>query len=253
MRHKRDNIMFEGKTAVVTGAARGIGQAIAVDLATKGADIVICDLEKEWLEETRQAVKKSGRKVVCKELDVTSHDGAQSVFQEIAAECDAIDVLVNNAGITRDGLLMRMSETDWDAVLAVNLKGTFNCTKAVTRAMMKQRSGAIVNIASIIGITGNAGQANYGASKAGVIAFTKSVAKELASRNIRVNAVAPGFITSKMTDALSEDVRNNMLGAIPLKRFGNPEDVASTVSFLASDMAAYITGEVINISGGMVM
>ncbi|ASQ91549.1 3-oxoacyl-ACP reductase [Prosthecochloris sp. GSB1] len=245
--------MFEGKTAVVTGAARGIGQAIAVDLATKGADIVICDLEKEWLEETRQAVKKSGRKVVCKELDVTSHDGAQSVFQEIAAECDAIDVLVNNAGITRDGLLMRMSETDWDAVLAVNLKGTFNCTKAVTRAMMKQRSGAIVNIASIIGITGNAGQANYGASKAGVIAFTKSVAKELASRNIRVNAVAPGFITSKMTDALSEDVRNNMLGAIPLKRFGNPEDVASTVSFLASDMAAYITGEVINISGGMVM
>jgi len=253
MRHKRNNIMFEGKTAVVTGAARGIGQAIAVNLATRGADIVICDLEKGWLEETAEAVKKTGRKVVCKELDVTSHDGAQSVFQEIAAECDSIDILVNNAGITRDGLLMRMSEADWDAVLAVNLKGTFNCTKAVTRTMMKQRSGAIVNIASIIGISGNAGQANYGASKAGVIAFTKSVAKELASRNIRVNAVAPGFISSKMTDALSEDVRENMLGAIPLKRFGNPEDVASAVSFLASDMAGYITGEVLNISGGMVM
>ncbi|WP_294344839.1 3-oxoacyl-[acyl-carrier-protein] reductase [Prosthecochloris sp.] len=245
--------MFEGKNAVITGAARGIGQAIALDLATKGANIIICDLQKEWLEETTAAVKKTGRKVSCKELDVTNHDTTQSVFQEIAAECGTIDILVNNAGITRDGLLMRMSEADWDAVLAVNLKGTFNCTKAVSRTMMKQRSGAIVNIASIIGIAGNVGQANYSASKAGVIAFTKSVAKELASRNIRVNAVAPGFITSKMTDALSEDVRESMLNAIPLKQFGTQEQVAGVVSFLASDQAGYITGEVVNISGGMVM
>ena len=245
--------MFEGKTAIITGAARGIGQAIAVDLAAKGASIVICDLQKEWLEETADAIQKTGRKVTCRELDVTNHDAAQSTFQEIASETGSIDILVNNAGITRDGLLMRMSEADWDAVLAVNLKGTFNCTKAVTRIMMKQRSGAIVNIASIIGLMGNAGQANYGASKAGVIAFTKSAAKEFASRNIRVNAVAPGFITSKMTDALTEDVRDRMLDAIPLKRFGKPENVASVVSFLASDQAEYITGEVVNISGGMVM
>ena len=245
--------MFEGKNAIITGAARGIGQAIALDLAAKGANIVICDLQEEWLQETTDAVKKTGRKITCKELDVTNHDATQSVFQEIASESGSIDILVNNAGITRDGLLMRMSEADWDAVLAVNLKGTFNCTKAVTRTMMKQRSGAIVNIASIIGVMGNAGQANYGASKAGVIAFTKSVAKELASRNIRVNAVAPGFITSKMTDALSDDVRDAMLDAIPLKKFGNPEHVASVVSFLASDQAEYITGEVVNISGGMVM
>ncbi len=245
--------MFEGKNAIVTGAARGIGQAIALDLAAKGAQIVICDLREEWLEETAAAIKQAGRKVTCKELDVTDHGATQSMFQEIASESSSIDILVNNAGITRDGLLMRMSEADWDAVLAVNLKGVFNCTKAVTRTMMKQRAGAIVNIASIIGITGNAGQANYSASKAGVIAFTKSVAKEFASRNIRINAVAPGFITSKMTDSLSEDVRESMLDAIPLKRFGNPEHVASVVSFLASDQAAYITGEVINISGGMVM
>ena len=245
--------MFEGKNAIVTGAARGIGQAIALDLAAKGAQIVICDLREEWLEETAAAIKQASRKVTCKELDVTDHGATQSMFQEIASESGSIDILVNNAGITRDGLLMRMSEADWDAVLAVNLKGVFNCTKAVTRTMMKQRAGAIVNIASIIGITGNAGQANYSASKAGVIAFTKSVAKEFASRNIRINAVAPGFITSKMTDSLSEDVRESMLDAIPLKRFGNPEHVASVVSFLASDQAAYITGEVINISGGMVM
>ncbi len=245
--------MFEGKTAIITGAARGIGQAIAVDLAVKGANIVICDLQEEWLKETAEAVKKTGRKVTCKELDVTNHDVAQSTFQEIGSETGSIDILINNAGITRDGLLIRMSEADWDAVLAVNLKGTFNCTKAVTRTMMKQHSGAIVNIASIIGLMGNAGQANYGASKAGVIAFTKSVAKELAPRNIRVNAVAPGFITSKMTDVLSEEVRSSMLDAIPLKRFGKPENVANVVSFLASDQAEYITGEVLNISGGMVM
>jgi 3-oxoacyl-[acyl-carrier protein] reductase len=245
--------MFEGKIAVVTGAARGIGQAIAFDLATKGAGVVVCDIKEEWLEETAEGIRKLGREVWCRELDVTNTEAVQNVFSEIAEATGRIDILVNNAGITRDGLLMRMSEEDWDAVLTVNLKGTFACTKAVTRTMMKQRSGAIVNIASVIGLMGNAGQANYAASKGGVISFTKSVAKEFASRNIRVNAVAPGFIASKMTDALSDEVRNKMLDVIPLSRFGQPEDVARVVSFLAGDDAAYITGEVINISGGMVM
>lgn len=245
--------MLEGKIAVVTGAARGIGQAIAFDLAAKGAGVVVCDIKEEWLAETAEGIGKLGRDVWCRELDVTDTEAVQKVFSEIAETTGRIDILVNNAGITRDGLLMRMSEEDWDAVLTVNLKGTFACTKAVTRIMMKQRSGAIVNIASVIGLMGNAGQANYAASKGGVISFTKSVAKEFASRNIRVNAVAPGFIASKMTDALSEEVRNKMLDVIPLARFGQPEDVARVVSFLAGDDAAYITGEVINISGGMVM
>ncbi|KAA6231854.1 3-oxoacyl-[acyl-carrier-protein] reductase [Chlorobium phaeovibrioides] len=245
--------MFEGKTAVITGAARGIGQAIAWNLARGGADIVLCDIKEDWLAETAEGVKKAGRKVWCFELNVTDADAVQKAFNDIADTTGRIDILVNNAGITRDGLLMRMSEEDWDAVLSVNLKGTFACTKAVSRIMMKQRSGSIVNIASIIGLMGNAGQANYAASKGGAISFTKSVAKELASRNIRVNAVAPGFISSKMTDALSEDVRQKMLEAIPLSRFGSPDDVADVVSFLAGDHSAYITGEVINISGGMVM
>ncbi len=245
--------MFEGKIAVVTGAARGIGQAIAFDLAAKGAGVVVCDIKEEWLAETAEGIRKLGREAWCRELDVTNTEAVQNVFSEIAEATGRIDILVNNAGITRDGLLMRMSEEDWDAVLTVNLKGTFACTKAVTRTMMKQRSGAIVNIASVIGLMGNAGQANYAASKGGVISFTKSVAKEFASRNIRVNAVAPGFIASKMTDALSDEVRKKMLDVIPLSRFGQPEDVARVVSFLAGDDAAYITGEVINISGGMVM
>jgi len=189
--------MFEGKTAIITGAARGIGQAIALDLAAKGADIVIGDVKAEWLSETEEALKQLGAKVTCKELDVTSAEACQNVFNDVAKENGRIDILVNNAGITRDGLLMRMSEEDWDAVLTVNLKGTFNCTKAATRTMMKQRSGSIINIASIIGLMGNAGQANYAASKGGVIAFTKSVAKELASRNVRANAIAPGFISSR--------------------------------------------------------
>jgi len=245
--------MFEGKIAVVTGAARGIGQAIAFDLAAKGAGVVVCDIKEEWLAETADGIRKLGSEAWSRELDVTNTEAVQNVFSEIAEATGRIDILVNNAGITRDGLLMRMSEEDWDAVLTVNLKGTFACTKAVTRTMMKQRSGAIVNIASVIGLMGNAGQANYAASKGGVISFTKSVAKEFASRNIRVNAVAPGFIASKMTDALSDEVRNKMLDVIPLSRFGQPEDVARVVSFLAGDDAAYITGEVINISGGMVM
>ena len=178
--------MFEGKTAIITGAARGIGQAIALDLAAKGADIVIGDVKAEWLSETEEALKQLGAKVTCKELDVTSAEACQNVFNDVAKENGRIDILVNNAGITRDGLLMRMSEEDWDAVLTVNLKGTFNCTKAATRTMMKQRSGSIINIASIIGLMGNAGQANYAASKGGLIAFTKSVAKELALSLIHI-------------------------------------------------------------------
>ncbi len=245
--------MFEGKTAIITGAARGIGQAIALDLAAKGADIVIGDLKAEWLTETEEALKKLGAKVSCKELDVTSAEMCQNVFNDVARENGRIDILINNAGITRDGLLMRMSEEDWDAVLRVNLNGTFNCTKAATRTMMKQRSGSIINIASIIGLMGNAGQANYAASKGGVIAFTKSVAKELASRNVRVNAIAPGFISSKMTDALSEEVQQQMLAAIPLGVFGSPQNVADAVSFLASDQSAYITGQVLSVNGGMYM
>lgn len=245
--------MFEGKTAIITGAARGIGQAIALDLAAKGADIVIGDVKAEWLTETEEALKQLGAKVTCKELDVTSAEACQNVFNDVAKENGRIDILVNNAGITRDGLLMRMSEEDWDAVLTVNLKGTFNCTKAATRTMMKQRSGSIINIASIIGLMGNAGQANYAASKGGVIAFTKSVAKELASRNVRANAIAPGFISSKMTDALSEEVQQQMLAAIPLGVFGSPQNVADAVSFLASDQSAYITGQVLSVNGGMYM
>ncbi len=245
--------MFEGKTAIITGAARGIGQAIALDLATKGADIVIGDLKAEWLSETEEALKQLGANVTCKELDVTSAEACQNVFNDVAKENGRIDILVNNAGITRDGLLMRMSEEDWDAVLTVNLKGTFNCTKAATRTMMKQRSGSIINIASIIGLMGNAGQANYAASKGGVIAFTKSVAKELASRNVRANAIAPGFISSKMTDALSEEVQQQMLAAIPLGVFGSPQNVADAVAFLASDQSAYITGQVLSVNGGMYM
>jgi 3-oxoacyl-[acyl-carrier protein] reductase len=245
--------MFEGKIAVITGAARGIGQAIAFDLAAKGADIVVCDIKAEWLTETAAGVENLGRKAYCFELDVTNAEAVQKGVNDIAAATGRIDILVNNAGITRDGLLMRMSEEDWDAVLTVNLKGTFVCTKAVSRIMMKQRSGSIINIASVVGLMGNAGQANYAASKGGVIAFTKSVAKELASRNIRANAVAPGFISSKMTDALSDEVRQKMLDAIPLSSFGSPQDVANAVAFLASDQSSYITGQVISVNGGMVM
>ncbi len=245
--------MFEGKIALITGAARGIGQAIAFDLAARGADIVVCDIKAEWLTETAEGVEKLGKKAYCFELDVTNAEAVQKVVNDIAAATGRIDILVNNAGITRDGLLMRMSEEDWDAVLTVNLKGTFVCTKAVSRIMMKQRSGSIINIASVVGLMGNAGQANYAASKGGVIAFTKSVAKELSSRNIRANAVAPGFISSKMTDALSDEVRQKMLEAIPLSSFGTPQDVANAVAFLAGDQSSYITGQVLSVNGGMVM
>lgn len=245
--------IFDGKVAVVTGAARGIGQAIAVALAREGADIVLCDLQEEWLSESVAAVQAEGRKALALAVDVGNTEAVNSCIAETVKSFGQIDIMVNNAGITKDTLLMRMSDEDWDAVLQVNLKGTFLFTRAVARPMLKQRSGAIVNIASVIGLIGNAGQCNYAASKAGVIALTKSAAKELASRGVRVNAVAPGFIASKMTDALSTEVRDQMLANIPLNCFGVPEDVAKAVVFLASDQASYITGQVLSVNGGMVM
>jgi 3-oxoacyl-[acyl-carrier protein] reductase len=247
--------MFElnDKTAMVTGGARGLGQAIAVKLAEAGADIALCDLNAEWLEETAGKVKALGRRVECYGVNVAEAGSVTAGVKAIEKDFGKIDVLINNAGITKDGLLMRMSEDDWDAVLNVNLKGVFLCTKAAMRGMMKQRSGTIVNIASVIGLMGNAGQANYAASKGGVISFSKTVAKELASRNVRCNAIAPGFIRSAMTDKLDEEIQNKMKELIPLGRFGDPEDVANVALFLASDASAYVTGQVLSTCGGMVM
>ncbi len=247
--------MFElnDKVALVTGSARGLGQAIAIKLAEAGADLALCDLKAEWVEETAEKVKALGQRAECYGVNVADGESVATGIKAIEKDFGKIDVLVNNAGITKDGLMMRMSEDDWDAVLNVNLKGTFLCTKAAMRGMMKQRSGTIVNIASVIGLMGNAGQANYAASKGGVIAFSKTVAKELSSRNVRCNAVAPGFIRTAMTDALDEDVQNKMKELIPLSRFGEPEDVANVVLFLASDASAYVTGQVISTCGGMVM
>jgi len=241
------------KVAMVTGAARGLGQAIAVKMAEAGADVALCDLNDEWLEESADKVKALGRRVECYSVNVAEGESVTAGVKAIQKDFGKIDILINNAGITKDGLIMRMSEDDWDAVLNVNLKGVFLCTKAAMRGMMKQRSGTIVNIASVIGLMGNAGQANYAASKGGVISFSKSVAKELASRNVRCNAVAPGFIKTAMTDALDEDVQNKMKELIPLGRFGDPEDIANVVLFLASDASAYVTGQVLSTCGGMVM
>jgi 3-oxoacyl-[acyl-carrier protein] reductase len=247
--------MFElnDKVALVTGAARGLGQAIAVKLAEAGADIALCDLNAEWVAETAEKVKAIGRRAECYGVNVAEGESVTAGIKAVEKDFGKIDILVNNAGITKDGLIMRMSEEDWDAVLNVNLKGAFLCTKAVMRGMMKQRSGTIVNIASVIGLMGNAGQANYAASKGGLISFSKTVAKELSSRNIRCNAVAPGFIRTAMTEALDEEVQNKMKEIIPLSRFGEPEDVANVVLFLAGDASSYVTGQVISTCGGMVM
>ena len=247
--------MFDlsSKCAIVTGAARGLGQAIAVKLAEAGADVALCDLHSDGLQETAAKVRATGRRAEVYSVNVADADSVATGVKAIEEDFGKIDVLVNNAGITKDGLLMRMSEADWDAVLDVNLKGVFLCTKAVMRGMMKQRSGAIVNIASVIGLMGNAGQANYAASKGGVISFSKTVAKELASRNVRCNAVAPGFIRTAMTDELEDDVQAKMKELIPLSRFGEPEDVANVVLFLASDASGYVTGQVLSTCGGMVM
>ena len=247
--------MFElnSKCVVVTGAARGLGQAIAIKFAQAGANIALCDLQEDWLSETLEKVKSLGSRAETYGINVADVENVTEGIKAIESDFGQVDVLVNNAGITKDGLLMRMSEEDWDAVLDVNLKGVFLCTKAVMRGMMKQRSGTIVNIASVIGLMGNPGQANYAASKGGVISFTKTVAKELASRNVRCNAVAPGFIRTAMTDLLEEDVQTKMKELIPLSRFGEPDDVANVVLFLASDASSYVTGQVLSTCGGMVM
>ncbi|MBO7655253.1 MAG: 3-oxoacyl-[acyl-carrier-protein] reductase [Kiritimatiellae bacterium] len=244
---------FDGKIAVVTGAARGIGQAIALKLASGGADVAVCDLQVEWLDETVKAVEALGRKALPLAVDVGNGEAVNACIDAVIKAFGRIDIMINNAGITKDTLLIRMSEEQWDDVLRVNLKGVFLFSRAVAKPMMRQRSGAIVNIASIVGLIGGAGQCNYSASKAGVIALTKSTAKELASRGVRANAVAPGFIKSKMTDALPEEVRSNYLGLIPMARFGETEDIAKAVAFLASDEASYITGQVLSVNGGMVM
>ena len=248
-------MMFElnSKCVVVTGAARGLGQAIAIKFAQAGANIALCDLQEDWLSETFEKVKSFGSRAETYGINVADVENVTEGIKAIESDFGQIDVLVNNAGITKDGLLMRMSEEDWDAVLDVNLKGVFLCTKAVMRGMMKQRSGTIVNIASVIGLMGNAGQANYAASKGGVISFSKTDAKELASRNVRCNAVAPGFIRTAMTDLLEEDVQIKMKELIPLSRFGEPDDVANVVLFLASDASSYVTGQVLSTCGGMVM
>lgn len=245
--------VFEGKVAVVTGAARGIGQEISKRLAQEGADVALCDLQAEWLAETAGIVEGLGRKALSLAVDVGDSEAVNACINEVIKVFGKVDIMVNNAGITKDTLLVRMSDDDWDAVLRVNLKGTFLFSRAVAKHMMKQRSGAIVNIASISGVIGTAGQANYAASKAGVIALTKSTANELASRGVRANAIAPGFISSKMTDALSEDVRKQYLSRIPLGRFGTVEDIANAVVFLASEQSSYMTGQTLHVNGGMVM
>lgn len=244
---------LDGKIALVTGASGGIGRAIAARLGAEGACVACFGTNVERLQASAEAVRAAGRDAWIYPVDSKDPDAIQAAVAEVEKQRGRIDILVNNAGITRDGLLIRMSTADWDEVMTVNLRAAFLFTKAVARLMMKQRSGSIVNISSIIGLIGNPGQANYAASKAGLIAFTKSIAKELASRGIRANAIAPGFITTPMTDKLSEDLQKKMLEMIPLGRYGSPEDVAAAVAFLASDDAAYITGQVLQVCGGMVM
>jgi len=250
---KEDKMRLKDRVALVTGGARGIGQAIAMTFAREGADIVVADVNLEIAQKTALEIEALGRKALALEMDLTNYEKVEEGINKILDKMGKVDILVNNAGITKDNLLLRMSQADWDAVINVNLKGTFNCIKAVTRPMIKQRSGRIISIASIIGLMGNPGQANYAASKAGIIALTKTVAKELASRNINANAVAPGFIQTEMTAKLPEDIKKKMLEAIPLAKLGTPQDVANTCLFLASDESSYITGQVITIDGGMVM
>jgi 3-oxoacyl-[acyl-carrier protein] reductase len=242
-----------GKIAVVTGGAQGIGQAIATTLAQEGADVVVADLDANRCEETVARVRQLGRKAMAVSVNVGDWDQVKGLIDHVQKDWERIDILVNNAGITRDGLLLRMKEEDWQSVLQVNLTGTFFCVKAVLPMMSRQRSGRIVNIASIVGAIGNIGQANYAASKAAVIGLTKTVAREYASRNITVNAVAPGFIDTAMTQDLSVETKEALLNQIPLKRLGQPSDIADAVSFLCSEKAGYITGHVLHVNGGMHM
>ncbi|MGN5882775.1 3-oxoacyl-[acyl-carrier-protein] reductase [Staphylococcus simulans] len=242
------------KSALVTGASRGIGRSIALQLAEDGYNVAVNYAgNKEKAEAVVEEIKAKGVEAFAIQANVANPDEVKDMIQEVVKQFGSVDVLVNNAGITRDNLLMRMKEQEWDDVIDTNLKGTFNCIQKVSRQMMKQRSGAIINLSSVVGAVGNPGQTNYVATKAGVIGLTKSVARELALRNITVNAVAPGFIVSDMTDALSDDIKEQMKGQIPLGRFGQDTDIANTVSFLASDKAKYITGQTIHVNGGMFM
>jgi len=245
---------FEDKTAIVTGAGRGIGHAIALRLANEGARVAAVSRTEANAKRTADEINATSTNVAkAYAVDVSDHVAVQKVGAQILEDFGRVDILVNNAGVTRDGLAMRMSIEDWDTVINTNLRGAFNFTQAIIRAMIKQRSGRIINIASVIGLIGNAGQTNYAASKAGLIGFTKSLARELASRNITVNAVAPGFIATDMTEALSEELQKNITSKIPLMRVGQPNDVANAVAFLASAEANYITGQVLAVDGGMVM
>ena len=244
---------LQGRIAIVTGGTRGIGKAISIRLARDGATVIAIHVRPKTGEEAQADFAAAGVEIHTRQANISDIDAVNDLVKSVIVEFGSIDILVNNAGITRDGLLVRMKEDDWDAVMSINLKGTFNCIKAVTRPMMKARSGRIVSISSVVGVAGNAGQANYAASKAGIIGLTKSVAKELASRNINANCVAPGYIDTDMTDVLNDEARAQFLRQIPLGRPGLPEEVAGLVSYLFSDEAAYITGQTICIDGGMVM
>jgi 3-oxoacyl-[acyl-carrier protein] reductase len=246
-------MMLEGKNAVVTGSGQGIGRIIALRLAEQGANVVVSDVVAETAQSTADEIRAMGRKAEVVLCDVRKLDQCEALIDKAVESLGSVDILVNNAGVTRDNLLMRMKEEDFDFVIAINLKGVFNCCKSVVRQMMKQRSGRIVNIASVVGLMGNAGQVNYSASKAGVIGLTKTLAKEFASRGVTVNAVCPGFIQTAMTDKLSDDVIALYKQQIPLQQLGTPEDVANAVLFLSSDMASYVTGETIRVDGGMAM
>jgi 3-oxoacyl-[acyl-carrier protein] reductase len=242
-----------GKVALVTGGAQGIGKAIALLLAKNGADVAISDINLEKAQETANEIQGMGKRSLALKANVADFKEVEQMVEAIVGQLGRIDILVNNAGITRDRLILRMTEEDWDAVLDVNLKGTFNCTKAAIRYMSKQKSGKVVSIASVTGEMGNPGQANYGASKAGVIGFTKTIAREFATRGINVNAVAPGYIQTPMTDAVPEKAKDMLKQMIPMERLGQPEDVAQAVLFLVSERSSYITGQVLNVNGGIYM
>jgi len=244
---------LKGKVALVTGGAQGIGKAVALMLARHGADVVVADVNLEKAAETAKEVEATGRGAMAVNVDVTRLSDVENMVESAIGRFGRIDILINNAGIARDKLILRMTEEDWDAVLDVNLKGTFNCTKAVIKHMSKQRSGKIVNIASVVGEMGNAGQANYSASKAGVIGLTKTIAREFSQRGINVNAIAPGYIQTPMTDVLPDKAKEELKRMIPMERLGQPEDVAYAVLFLVSDASSYVTGQVLNVNGGIYM
>ncbi len=244
---------LKGKVSLITGAGLGIGQAIALEFAKAGSDIIVSDILEDAASQTCDEIKNLGREAIFVKADVSNFDDVKNMLEKAIEKFNKIDILVNNAGITKDQLIMKMTEEEWDKVIAVNLKGAFNCCRAVSRYMLKQRAGKIINIASVVGQIGNPGQVNYAASKAGVIGITKTLAKEFASRGINVNAIAPGFIKTRMTDVLSDKAKEELSKLIPLNRLGEPSDVAKTALFLASDYSNYITGQVIRVDGGMVI